>query len=261
MSVLTAIQPLYALSGLVIGFLVGMTGVGGGSLMTPLLILVFGVHPQAAVGTDLLYAAITKSVGTLAHGRRGVIDWLAVGTMAAGSVPATLLTLWWLHRLGSPSHDTSDIVRVALGVALLLTVPSVLFRPWLQKWSLGRGASIPPWMVRPLTIVLGACLGVMVTISSVGAGAIGVTALILLYPSFSTARIVGSDIAHAVPLTLIAGAGHWVMGDVRLPMLMSLLCGSIPGILLGSACVNAVSDRVQRGILATVLLIVGARMV
>ncbi|AQS88852.1 hypothetical protein AA101099_2183 [Neoasaia chiangmaiensis NBRC 101099] len=255
------IQPLYALSGLAVGFLVGMTGVGGGSLMTPLLILLFRIHPQTAVGTDLLYAAITKSVGTIVHGRRGVVDWRVVLRLSSGSIPATLLSLLVLQHYGSPSHDASHIITVSLGIALLLTAPSVFFRHQLQQWSHRKAGSVSERATGLLTVALGFALGVMVTFSSVGAGAIGVTILILLYPRLPTASIVGSDIAHAVPLTLIAGMGHWWLGSVHGQMLASLLCGSIPGIILGSLCVGLVHERVQRSLLAAVLFIVGARMI
>ncbi|GBR12112.1 sulfite exporter TauE/SafE family protein [Asaia spathodeae] len=261
MSLLADLNWLFVLSGLGVGFLVGMTGVGGGSLMTPLLILLFKVHPQAAVGTDLLYAAITKSVGTLVHGHRGAVEWRVVLRMLAGSLPATLIALLFLHWYGSPSHDTTKLVSTALGVALLITAPSVFFRKELQAWSHRHAGELSQRSAAILTVVLGAVLGVMVTLSSVGAGAIGMTVLILLYPSLSTARLVGSDIAHAVPLTLIAGMGHWWLGAVKIPMLVSLLCGSIPGIILGSLCVGQVNERVQRTVLAAVLFIVGWRLV
>lgn len=261
MSLLADLNYLYVLSGLGVGFLVGMTGVGGGSLMTPLLILLFKVHPQAAVGTDLLYAAITKSVGTLVHGHRSSVDWRVVGRMLSGSLPATLIVLLLLHWHGSPSHDTTRLVATALGVALLITAPSVLFRKELQSWSHRHAGRLSDRQAVALTVVLGAVLGIMVTLSSVGAGAIGMTVLILLYPSLSTARLVGSDIAHAVPLTFIAGMGHWALGAVKISMLVSLLCGSIPGIVIGSLCVGAVNERVQRVVLAVVLFIVGWRLV
>ncbi|AEI37968.1 MAG: sulfite exporter TauE/SafE family protein [Zymomonas mobilis subsp. pomaceae] len=261
MSVLHAIQPLYSLSGLVIGFLVGMTGVGGGSLMTPLLILVFGIHPQTAVGTDLLYASITKSVGTGVHGFKKSVDWPVVMRLCAGSVPAAALSLWFLHSLGMPSATTSRIISVTLGIALLLTAPSVLFREKIKAWASRNTRPLSPTTTSLLTVILGFVLGVLVSISSVGAGAIGVTVLVLLYPSIPTSRIVGSDIAHAVPLTLIAGFGHWLMGAVNVPMLLSLLLGSIPGIILGSLFTGHVRESVQRSTLAIVLLVVGLRLI
>lgn len=253
-------QPLYVLSGLCVGFLVGMTGVGGGSLMTPLLILVFKVHPLSAVGTDLLYAAVTKSVGTIVHGRRGSVNWRVVLRLASGSIPGTLLTLALLHHFGSPSRDASRLITLSLGVALLVTAPSILFRRQLQDWSRHKAGSMSENTTHIVTVLFGLALGIMVSISSVGAGAIGMVVLLLLYPKLPTATIVGSDIAHAVPLTLIAGMGHWAMGDVNTLLLTSLLTGSIPGIVLGSLCVGRVSERIQRGVLATVLTVVGARL-
>jgi len=256
-----AITPLYAVSGLVVGFLVGMTGVGGGSLMTPLLILLFGVHPQKAVGTDLLYAAITKMVGTFVHGRAGGVDWQIVGRLASGSVPAAALTLVGLHLWGSPSRDTSALITETLGSVLLLTVPCILFRGVIVERLAGFSAALTEERASGLTVLLGAVLGVLVSVSSVGAGAIGVTVLLVLYPRLPTARIIGSDIAHAVPLTLVAGIGHWLIGSVDVSMLESLLVGSIPGIVLGSLLAGRVQERVQRVVLAGVLLLVGVRMV
>lgn len=256
-----SINLLYVLSGLGVGFLVGMTGVGGGSLMTPLLILLFGIHPQSAVGTDLLYAALTKTVGTLVHGRRQSVAWSVVGRLAAGSVPATLLTIAVLHWVGSPSPQVTHVISVALGIALLITAPSVLFRQRLQALSRAKAGSISPAMTGRLTTLLGIVLGVMVTLSSVGAGAIGMAALIFLYPGLEVRTLVGSDIAHAVPLTAIAGMGHWWIGDIDMGLLFSLLCGSIPGIVLGSLCIGLIPDRVQRIILAAILLTVGIKVI
>ncbi|WP_041247064.1 sulfite exporter TauE/SafE family protein [Komagataeibacter medellinensis] len=260
MSLPESINLLYVLSGLGVGFLVGMTGVGGGSLMTPLLILLFKVHPQAAVGTDLLYAALTKTVGTLVHGRRQSVEWRVVGRLALGSIPATLLTIAILHWAGSPSAQVTHVISVALGIALLITAPSVLFRQRLQALSGRRAGQLSPAMTGYLTTLLGGMLGVMVTLSSVGAGAIGMAALIFLYPAIELRRLVGSDIAHAVPLTAIAGMGHWWIGDIDMNLLASLLCGSIPGIILGSLCVGIVPDRVQRVILAVILVTVGVKV-
>ncbi|ARW15575.1 sulfite exporter TauE/SafE family protein [Komagataeibacter europaeus] len=256
-----SINLLYVLSGLGVGFLVGMTGVGGGSLMTPLLILLFKVHPQSAVGTDLLYAALTKTVGTLVHGRSQSVEWRVVGRLALGSIPATLLTIAALHWAGSPSAQVTHVISVALGIALLITAPSVLFRHRLQMLSRQKAGSVSPAMTGQLTTLLGAVLGVMVTLSSVGAGAIGMAALIFLYPTLEIRRLVGSDIAHAVPLTAIAGMGHWWIGDIDIPLLTSLLCGSIPGIILGSLCIGLVPDRVQRIILAAILVTVGLKVI
>ncbi len=253
-------SPAYAVSGLVIGILVGLTGVGGGSLMTPLLVLLFRFHPATAIGTDLLYAATTKTVGTLVHGLIGTVEWRLVALLAAGSLPGTLGTLWGLSRLGPPSASTGHLLSVLLGVALLLTAASLILRGTLTRWA-ARHEFNPGGRRRAvLTVVLGLYLGVFVTLSSVGAGAIGVTALILLYPALPTARVVGSDIAHAVPLTLVAGIGHWLIGSVDWHLLLSLVAGSVPGVVAGSLVGTRVSERVLRPILATILVVVGVRL-
>jgi uncharacterized protein len=253
--------PLYSVSGFLVGLLVGQTGMGGGALMTPILILLFGVHPATAVGTDLLYASATKAVGTLVHGANHTVAWRLVGRLALGSVPATTLTLLLLarHQLAGPG--ASRFINIVLGGMLLLTATALLARRQVLALVGTRLGSQPPRLVAALTILTGALLGVLVTISSVGAGAIGVTVLLLLYPELSMARIVGSDIAHAVPLTLIGGLGHWWVGTVNWAMLGSLLAGSIPGIILGSYLAVRVPDNVLRPILAVTLCVVGARLV
>ena len=254
------IDPLYTLSGFLVGALVGITGMGGGSLMTPLLVLLFGIHPATAVGTDLLYAACTKAVGTAVHGASGTVEWRVVGLLAAGSLPATLLTLDALLRLGAPSDSVSHLISAMLGGALLLTAASLVFRKHVVAWAESRTRTRSPRFAAMLTIATGAVLGVVVSISSVGAGAIGVTVLILLYPKLPTARVVGTDIAHAVPLTLAAGLGHWMIGSVDWPLFASLVIGSVPGVILGSMVASRVSERVIRPALATVLLLVGGRL-
>jgi uncharacterized membrane protein YfcA len=257
-------QPLslaYGLSGFVIGLLVGLTGVGGGSLMTPLLVLLFRFHPATAIGTDLLYAATTKTAGTLVHGAIGTVEWRLVGLLAAGSVPGTLATLAVLAAMGPLSRDTAHLLSVMLGAALLLTAASLILRDWLMGWAERRHLVASGRRAAILTIILGLYLGVFVTISSVGAGAIGVTALILLYPRLPTARIVGSDIAHAVPLTLIAGIGHWLIGSVDWHLYASLVAGSIPGVVIGSLIGTRVSERVLRPLLALILVVVGIRLI
>ena len=254
-------DPLYVLSGFAVGLLVGQTGVGGGSLMTPLLVLLFGIHPTTAVGTDLLYAAASKSVGTLVHGSNRTVDWRVVGRLAAGSVPATIVTLLVSSQVNLMSPGAGRVVTLVLGIALLLTAAALLGRRWVLAAVGPAAARISPRARRALTIGCGAVLGVLVSISSVGAGAIGVTALVLLYPELSMARIVGSDIAHAVPLTLIAGAGHWWLGSVDWPLLGSLLTGAVPGIVLGSYLSARVPEAVLRPLLAVVLCVVGGRLV
>ncbi len=250
----------FVLSGLGVGAMVGLTGVGGGSLMTPLLILLFGIHPAAAVGTDLFYACVTKIAGSTVHGANQSIDWKVVRRLASGSAPAALLTLLVLSRLGFESRHASSAISTALGVALLLTAISLVFRPWLVARMGPAFDRLSERAIALSTVALGAALGVLVTISSVGAGAIGVTILLMLYPRMPTLRIVASDIAHAVPLTLIAGFGHWAMGSVDWAMLLSLLCGSIPGVALASHFASRAPDKVLRAALAAVLALVGAKL-
>jgi len=259
MHFLPEIHPLYTAAGFAVGLLVGLTGVGGGSLMTPVLVLLFGVHPATAVGTDLLYASITKTGGTFVHGFNRTIDWSVTGRLAIGSVPATAITLLVLSFF-SPASTSSPVITTVLGVALILTAISLLLRKQVLALAATRLEELEPRRVFMLTVATGAALGILVTISSVGAGALGITALIFLYPRLPTARIVGSDIAHAVPLTLIAGCGHWIMGSVDWTLLASLVLGSLPGIVLGSVMSSRIPDRVLRPILAATLIVAGSKL-
>ena len=244
---------LHALAGLLVGILVGLTGVGGGSLMTPLLVLLFGIAPQTAVGTDLLFAASTKTVGSSIHGWRDTVEWRIVRRLATGSIPAALVTLWALSYYGHIGKSSQHTILVVLACALGLTAISVTYQRKLIALVRTRdGAEHPRWVAFG-TVLLGAVIGVAVSISSVGAGAIGVTALLMLYPRLPVARIVGSDIAHAVPLTLIAGMGHWYIGDVDGTLLINLLIGSIPGVIVGSLISTRARDSVLRPLLALVL--------
>ena len=261
MSLFSALNPLYMLSGFFVGLLVGQTGVGGGSLMTPILVLMFGVHPATAVGTDLLYASATKSVGTLVHGLNHTVDWRIVRRLASGSVPATLITLLAISHFGIGGPTSGRVISLVLGVMLLLTALSLIFRSYFLNLMGTTLERISPLQAARLTVLTGIVLGTLVTLSSVGAGALGVTALLMLYPRVPMKVIVGSDIAHAVPLTLVAGAGHWWLGSVDWTMLTSLLSGSIPGVILGSYLSARIPDAALRPILAAVLCIVGGRLV
>ena len=252
------IDPAQALSGFAVGAIVGLTGVGGGALMTPLLVLLFGVHPAIAVGTDLLHAAITKAGGTYVHARQGRVDWRITGLLAAGSLPAAVATLWTLHAMTGGLGD-SKIITDTLGVALLLTAGVLVLRSCLRRWSKSREAETRRHPA--FTVLTGVALGFLVSISSVGAGALGVTALFLLYPRLSAARVVASDLAHAVPLTLVAGCGHWLFGTVDWRLLGSLLVGSLPGIYIGSQFVGRIPDAVLRILLAAMLLVVGTKLI
>ena len=254
--------PSLSFSGFLVGVLVGLTGVGGGSLMTPLLVMLFGVAPATAVGTDLLYAAITKGSGTLVHHQHDNIDWRVVGRLALGSLPATAATLYMLSLLGVDKHDTSQLITGGLGIALILTAGSIVFRQRLLAFATQRVTKQRSEQSTALTtVVFGAILGVMVSITSVGAGALGVTILVFLYPHLPMRRIVGTDIAHAVPLTLLAGLRHWWLGTVDVPLLLNLLIGSLPGIVLGSYYTARVPERGLRSLLAAVLMLVGGKLV
>ena len=257
---MSVIDPLYVASGFSVGLLVGMTGVGGGSLMTPLLILLFGVHPATAVGTDLLYASATKAGGGVVHGLAGSIHWPAVLRLAAGSIPASILTLLVLWQLNLDGATARNLVNSVLCFALLLTALSLIFRKAVLEKLRWRMERYDASRIARATVLTGAGLGVLVSISSVGAGAVGVTALLLLYPKLPMSRIVGSDIAHAVPLTLIAGIGHWVMGAIDWQLMGVLLIGSLPGIVIGSYCASRVPETALRLLLASTLILVAGKL-
>lgn len=251
------------LAGFLVGAVVGTTGVGGGALMTPLLILLFGVAPATAVGTDLLFAAATKSGGTLIHARRGTVDWRITGLLAAGSLPAAGLTLALTAALLPQGLGAaSRLITLSLGIALVLTASALLFRDRLQGW-VTRHAGTPSTLSRRSrqTVAVGALLGTLVSLTSVGAGALGVTALLFLHPGLAAARIVGADLAHAVPLTLVAGLGHWWLGDIDWQLLLTLLAGSLPGIWLGSHLSSRLPEGLLRHLLAGMLILVGSRLV
>jgi uncharacterized membrane protein YfcA len=253
------IEPLYSISGFAVGMLVGMTGVGGGSLMTPLLILLFGIHPATAVGTDLLYAAVTKTGGSLMHNLSHTIDWRVVRRLALGSVPMTAVTVLVLAHFDLQGPAVRSVITAVLSGALFLTAASLIFRRQILALYTARVGELGTRRTALYTVLMGAVLGVLVPISSVGAGAIGVTALVLLYPRLPIRTIVGSDIAHAVPLTLAAGIGHWILGSIDWHILLSLLLGSLPGIVIGSTVAIRVPETVLRLTLAATLLVVAGK--
>ncbi len=260
MNAIQSLLPFYSVAGFAVGLLVGLTGVGGGSLMTPILILLFGIHPAAAVGTDLLYAAVTKTAGSLAHGYNRTVDWSVVRRLAAGSVPMTVLTMCALSYIDINGAAARQLTSGVLTIALFITALILVFRGRIVARYAMRIGTLPAQRIAALTVGVGAVLGIMVSISSVGAGAIGVTALILLYPQLPTARIVGSDIAHAVPLTLVAGIGHWLLGSINLDLLAPLLLGSVPGILIGSYAAARVPETALRLLLAGTLIVVATKL-
>jgi uncharacterized membrane protein YfcA len=255
-----AIDPLYVASGFGVGVLVGMTGVGGGSLMTPLLILLFGIHPSTAVGTDLLYAAFTKVGGSVVHNWARSIHWPAVTRLASGSIPASLLTLAVMWHFDLKGEAERSLVNIVLCFALMLTAASLIFRKALLEALRWRMERLDDRTIARATVLVGAVLGVLVSISSVGAGAVGVTALLLLYPRLPMATIVGSDIAHAVPLTLVAGIGHWAMGAIDWHLMGVLLMGSLPGIVIGSFFATRVPETALRLLLAVTLIAVAVKL-
>ncbi|MBB5392101.1 hypothetical protein HDC89_002270 [Herbaspirillum sp. SJZ102] len=244
------------------GLLVGLTGVGGGSLMTPLLTLLFGIHPSVAVGTDLAFASATKTAGTLAHRFKGTVRWDIVRRLSYGALPAALATTLLLKHFGAVSDGISQVIRYSIAISVLLTVIALLFRGKLQGWLNAhperqlQGADL-----RHATIIAGAVLGTLVTISSIGAGAVGATLLVLLYPRLSPAEVAGTDIAYAVPLTAIAALGHWWLGSINWELLATLLLGSLPGITLGSLAARAVPEKFLRGLLAITLTSVAVKLI
>lgn len=250
----------YIIAGFVVGWLVGLTGVGGGSLMTPILMLLFSIKPAVAVGTDLLYASVTKTAGILAHGKLGNIDWKIVTRLSIGSIPASLATIVLLKNINIDSTDAISTIKFWLGVALIITSVAVLLRNKLISLLSGNSV-VPEKFVDIATVLLGIVLGSLVTMTSVGAGALGVTALIALYPRKKITTIVGTDIAHAVPLTLVAGLGHASLGTINYGLLGILLIGSIPGIYIGSHMSSKVAEHWIRIALAAILIYVGIKLV
>lgn len=264
----------YSFSGLLVGLLVGITGVGGGSLMTPLLVFLFGFKPSVAVGTDLLFAAITKTGGVwVHHTKHSSVDWKVVTWLAVGSLPFAVATLLVLKHFMSVGKEITGAITFTLGIALLLTAISLLVRSMLLRRA-EKNAVISEeeeedlevigrfhHLQIPATVLTGAILGVLVTLSSVGAGALGTVALLFLYPKMKTVKIVGTDLAHAIPLTAVAGIGHLSLGNVDLVLLGSLLIGSIPGIWVGSHLSAKIPERFLRPVLATILLLIGIKFV
>ena len=254
---------LNSLAGFGVGVMVGITGVGGGALMTPILVLLFGVSPAAAIGTDLWFAAITKMVGGTVHHRKGSVDWQVFKRLCLGSLPASVITLIWLQQ-SNVAQMKNGLLLNALGGVLLLTAVAMVFKR--QTHALGQKLrSQEPERFKgaqpALTVVAGALLGFLVTLTSIGAGALGAVMLLALYPyRMNPARLVGTDIVHAIPLTIVAGTGHLMMGHVDLELLGKLLLGSIPGIVLGSLIGSRTPERVLRAAISVVLVAVGAKL-
>ena len=272
----------FILAGLLVGFCVGVTGVGGGSLMTPILISVMGVPPQIAIGTDLLYASISKFCGSLVHAKKLNIVWPIVIFLSLGSIPASLGTTWALHYFFSDANEYKKLLTMVLGFMLILTGISIVFRaPIEQFFAKRRGMtnearhhlhdpdSLDAQDIQTkallknkgLVIFMGAVLGVFVTLSSVGAGAFGIMALVLLFPNLPMIRIIGSDVVHAVLLTLVAGLGHLFTGNVDFHMLAYLLIGAIPAIVIGTLVSSKLPEHHIRRVLGVTLLLLGIKFI
>jgi len=252
----------YMVSGFAVGLLVGLTGVGGGSLMTPLLTLLFGVSPSVAVGTDLAFASVTKIAGTAAHRSKGNVHWNIVKLLCLGALPAAIVTTFALKHFGGLGDEVAHIIRYSIAGSVFLTVIALIFRTRLQNWMAQHpNRQLHGGKLVFATILSGAILGTLVTISSIGAGAIGATILVLLYPRLSPAEIAGTDIAYAVPLTAIAALGHWWLGSIDWVLLATLLVGSVPGITLGSLVSRAIPEKILRVLLATTLTTVAIKLV
>ena len=260
LNAISSLQLIYSVAGFAVGTLIGLTGVGGGSLMTPLLILLFGLHPSTAVGTDLLFAATTKTAGTLVHGINHTIDWRLVRRLATGSAPATIVTMSCLSYIDITSPIATEIITTMLTVALLVTAVLLVTRRWIIRRYASRIGNLTSGCTAFITVAVGATLGILVSISSVGAGAIGMTALVLLYPQLPTPQLVGSDIAHAVPLTFAAGIIHSVLGSTDLHLFSWLILGSIPGTLIGSYLVARIPEPALRLVLTGTLVIVATKL-
>ncbi|MBV8666321.1 MAG: sulfite exporter TauE/SafE family protein [Burkholderiaceae bacterium] len=252
----------YIVAGFAVGFLVGLTGVGGGSLMTPLLTLLFGVAPTVAVGTDLAFASTTKLAGTVAHRYHGNVQWRIVRLLCFGALPAALAATLALKHFGALEKDIAYVIRYSIAASVMLTVVAILFRARMLAWVQAKpNRELQGVQLAAATVIAGALLGLLVTISSIGAGAIGATILVMLYPRLKPAEIAGTDIAYAVPLTAIAALGHWWLGSINWALLVMLLVGSVPGITLGSFSARAVPDNVLRGLLAATLTSVAYKLI
>jgi hypothetical protein len=254
---------LNAFAGFCVGLLVGMTGVGGGSLMTPILVLLFGVAPASAVGTDLWFAAITKSVGGTLHHQKGSVDWQVLRRLWTGSLPAAVITLIWMHQTGI-AQSKPRILLVALGGVLIVSSVGMLFMARTHRVAKALRTKAPEKFRAaqpPITVLAGAILGCLVTLTSVSAGALGTVLLLYLYPlRMKPARLVGTDIVHAIPVTVVAGLGHMMMGNVNFALLGNLLIGSVPGITIGALLASRARPMHLRTAISILLVIVGVKL-
>ncbi len=256
---------IHIIAGAVVGLIIGLTGVGGGSLMTPILVLGFGISPSIAVGTDLLYAAITKSSGVYFHQKHHSVDWTIVFLLASGSIPCSMATIILLEYIRDLGVNYDQLIMSILSGMLILTSIIVFSKNRLLAFIHNRHPenSVIQHLrrLRPcITFIAGCALGTLVTISSVGAGAIGAAILFLLYPRKKSIAIVGTDLAHAVPLTTVAGFGHLHFGTIDFSLLAGLLVGGIPSIYIGSYIGKKLPDHILRPLIATLLLLMGIKL-
>ena len=260
----------FILAGVLVGFCVGITGVGGGSLMTPILISLFRIEPHIAIGTDLLYAAISKFCGSMVHAKKLNIVWPIVLWLALGSVPASFITHWVLDNYLSSSTHYKAILTMVLGFMLTITGLSIVFRSRIEKFFANFRAENQDFHEannfniegkRTYVVIMGIVLGVFVTLSSVGAGAFGIMALILMFPNLPMIRIIGSDVVHAVLLTSVAGFAHMTSGNVDFHLLGWLLVGSIPAIVVGTLISSKMPEKMIRKVLGITLFALGINFI
>ncbi len=254
----------YAFAGLVVGLLVGATGIGGGALMTPLLVMFFGINPAVAIGTDLLFAALTKVAGVGVLGVRGGVDWQIVRRLLAGSLPGAFLATVFIYRLEQTSRDADQLLKVGIGFMLVVTATMMFLKAHLVRGPEG-ATPATAHRKRPhdltLTVGIGALIGVIVASTSIGAGVLGTMALVLLYPGrWTPQRLVGTDLAHAIPLAVVAGAGYWAAGSLNFGLLGSLLAGSVPGVILGAMFASRAPVGLLRVLIAGALFLSGVKL-
>ena len=258
-----ALDPMLVVAGAGTGALIGLTGVGGGAVMTPLLLLVFGVAPMSAIGTDLWFAAITKLVASQVHHRRGLVDWQVVRRLWYGSLPASAAAVAWM-KIVPIGEQAADLLKLLVGFAVLLTAVMMLFRKQLRDIGPGSRLGAPGLseaVQGPATVAAGALLGTLVTLTSVGAGALGVVFLASVYPRrLSASRLIATDVVHAIPLALFAGAGHLLIGQVDPTLLANLLLGSVPGVIAGALLSGWLPQVALRRTLSAILLFSGYKL-
>jgi uncharacterized membrane protein YfcA len=253
------LDPLVILSGLVVGFVVGLTGMGGGALMTPILVLLFGVEPLTAVSSDVVAAMVMKPIGGAVHWRRGTVHTDLVKWLVLGSVPSAFLGVFILRRL-DPGAALQAHIKTAVGVALLLVTAGLAGKPLLKARRSERDDAGPVVPKRLATLLVGIVGGLVVGLTSVGSGSLMGVSLLLLYPRLRLSELVGTDLVQAIPLVASAAIGHLLFGSFKLGLTVSILIGSLPGVFIGARCSARAPDRVIRSALAVVLFLTGLKL-